>query len=79
MKNGKGIIRDVGINEKKEGIYIEREYLNGEGNGKGKVYNGDGVLMFKGEYLNNKRNGKGKEYNGKGKLTLMVNIWMIIE
>ena len=33
-----------------------------EGNGKGKEYDYEGELIFKGEYLNGERNGKWKEY-----------------
>ena len=50
-------------------IIFEREYLNGERNGKGKKYDDDGKLIFEGEYLNGKIwNGKRKEYNYNGKL-----------
>jgi len=33
-------------------LKIEREYLNGEWNGKDKEYYYDGKLKFEGEYLN---------------------------
>ena len=36
--------------------------LNGEANGKGKMYDEKGELIFEGEYSNNERNGKGKLY-----------------
>ena len=68
IKNGKGKMRNIDLNEKNELIFMEIEYLNGELNGKGKVYNIYGLLIFEGEYLNNKRNGKGKEYNEVGEL-----------
>ena len=42
--------------------------LNGEANGKGKMYDEKGELIFEGEYSNNERNGKGKLYNEKGEL-----------
>ena len=53
LKNGKGYI--------KENRY-EGEYLNGERNGKGKVYINLKDLIFEGEYLDGRRKGKGKEY-----------------
>ena len=43
-------------------IIFEGEYLNGEKNGNGREYDGDGNVLFEGEYLNGKRNGKGNEY-----------------
>ena len=44
-------------------LIFEGEYKNGERNGKGKGYNGDGKLIFEGEYLNGRKwNGKAKEY-----------------
>ena len=45
---------------------LECEFKNG--NGKGKEYDYDGILIFEGEYLNGERNGKGKEYNKNGNL-----------
>ena len=48
-------------------LIFEGEYLNGERNGKAKIYNAyfQGKLVFEGEYLNGKKNGKAKEY-GRG-------------
>ena len=40
-----------------------------EANGKGKEYNYDGELKFKGEYKNGKRNGYGEEYDYKGRIS----------
>ena len=57
IEKGKGFIKEY--DDEKKLIY-EGEYLNGEKNGKGKVYNLDGQLIFEGEYLNNQRK-KGKE------------------
>ena len=52
------------LNNKKDGLnnkeYQEREYLNGERNGKGKEYNFDNKIIFEGEYINGER-WKGKE------------------
>ena len=43
--------------------------MNGERNGKGKVFDYfHGKLEFEGEYLNGERNGKGKEYYSDGTL-----------
>ena len=36
-------------------LIFEGEYLNGERNGKGKVYNDKGEIIFEGEYINGKR------------------------
>ena len=33
---------------------FEGEYLKGERNGKGKIYDYDGILIFEGQFLNNK-------------------------
>ena len=66
-KNGKGYIIEEEENDHGQRVYFEGEYLNGERNGKGKVYYDFGELIFEGEYLNGKRNGKGKEYDD-GKL-----------
>ena len=46
--------------------FMSRKYKIGEKNGKGKLYNKDGILIFEGDYINGKRNGKGKEYNEEG-------------
>ena len=60
LKNGKGFLKEYNDDIELE---FEGEYLNGERNGKGKVYL-KGELIFEGEYLNGVRwNGKGKEYD----------------
>ena len=60
--NGKGIYKDYNFFTGK--IIYEGEYLNGKKNGKGKVYNDDGELIFEGELKDGiKWNGKGKIYN----------------
>ena len=41
-------------------LIFERDYLNGEKNGKGKEYYSNGNIRFEGEYLN------GKKLNGNG-------------
>ena len=46
----------------------EAEYLNGQRNGKGKLYNYNGNLAYEGKFLNGQKHGKGKEYNMNGKL-----------
>ena len=38
-------------------------------NGKGKVYNPDGIIIFEGEYLNDVKTGKGKEYDDNNVLS----------
>ena len=64
MKNGKGIVKDY-YNERKRTIKFEKEFLNGEANGKGKEYEENGNLKFEGEYFDNHKI-RGKEYlNGK--------------
>ena len=42
-------------------IKFEGEYLNGEANGKGKIYNENGKLEFEVEFVNGKANIKGKD------------------
>ena len=50
-------------------IYYEGGYLNGKKHGKGKEYNKEGYLIFKGEYNNNiKWNGFGTFYDDKGNI-----------
>ena len=50
-------------------IKYEKEFLNGEANGKGKEYFENSTkIKFEGDYLNNNINGKGKEYDFNGKL-----------
>ena len=50
-------------------LKFEGEYLNGKRNWKGKEYDNNGKVIYKGEYLDGKRwNGKGKEYDNNGKL-----------
>ena len=55
LKDGKGYKKEHWRNNK---LSFEGEYLNGERNGEGKLYN-QGILIFEGEYLN------GKMWNGK--------------
>ena len=55
IKNGKGIIKE--FND--DNLIYEGEYLNGEKNGKCKLYINYNKLIFEGEYLN------GKIWNGK--------------
>ena len=68
IKSGKGKKRDIFNNQGNKLTFIEVDYLNGEANGKGKIYDENGVLLFEGEFSNNKRKGKGKEYNEYGEL-----------
>ena len=49
-------------------LEYEGEYLNGESNGKGKLYYNNDKLNFEGEFLNGEKNGQGKEYNMEGKI-----------
>ena len=63
IKNGNGHVKE-NIDFSSELIF-EGEYLNGEKNGKGKIYSiglYGRVLKFEGEYLNGQKNGKGIEY-----------------
>ena len=67
-----------------QGEYKDGKRWNGKGNnydedevfeikngkGKGKIYNRNGNLIYKGDYLNGVRNGKGKEYYESGKTLL---------
>ena len=64
--NGKGHI--IEYNRYTNDIIFEREYLNGEKNGKGDEYDDYGNLSFEGEYLNGHRIGKGKEYGYESRL-----------
>ena len=53
LKEGKGYIKTN---------FFEGEYLNGERNGKGKIYD-NGQIKFEGEFLNGQKNGKGKYFS----------------
>ena len=64
--NGNGTVKEY--NENYYFLIFEGEYLNGQKNGKGKEYYGNGNLFFEGEYLNGQKNGKGKEYSSEGEL-----------
>ena len=44
---GKGYIKEY---NKKDNLFFECQYLNGEKNGKCKIYYGNGILLFEGEY-----------------------------
>ena len=64
---GKYIIYESKIKGKEYYIHDDKlvfdgEFLNGERNGKGYVYNGNDFAISECEYLNGRRNGKGKEY-----------------
>ena len=61
LKEGKGIakIYDTFCKE----LRLAGEYLNGDLNGKGKLYTGKGKLDFEGEFLNGKKHGKGTKYD----------------
>ena len=61
LSNGKGHIKEYQSSDN----YLKYEYdfLNGEKNGKGKVYHYKGKIIFDGEYRDNKKSGHGKEYN----------------
>ena len=79
--NGKGFVKQYSLFEPDVLIY-EGECLNGERNGKGKLYKYKGKLIFEGEFINNHRkNGRSyvdgrlefegeylyyKKWNGKG-------------
>ena len=65
LKNGKGFIKEY--NEYNT-IRYEGMYLNGERNGKSKLYSYSGKLIFEAEYINGIINRKGKEYNDKGEV-----------
>ena len=68
LKNGKGLVKDV-YDYNNNAIKYEKEFLNGEANGKGKEYfENSNKIKFEGDYLNNNINGKGKEYDFNGKL-----------
>ena len=54
-------------------LEFEGEYFYGtKWNGKGKEYNDNGQLKFKGEFLNGKINGKGKEYHYYNKRIIIL-------
>ena len=57
LHNGKGNIKEYEIEEDKHSwLMYEGEFLNGERNGKGKLYDEDfGTLKFEGEFLNGKK------------------------
>ena len=63
IKKGKGYIKEF---NNYGDLIFEGEYLNGEKNGKGKIFEND-LLRFECNYLKGKRHGKAKEYE-KGKL-----------
>ena len=44
-------------------LLLESEFINGERNEKGKIFNGNEHLLFEREYLYGKVIGKGKGYN----------------
>ena len=62
LKEGKGLIEEWS-GDRNDDDRFKGEYLNGERNGKGKIYNGRGMLIFEGEFINGEKNGKGKEFN----------------
>ena len=64
IENGKGYI--IEYDELFGKLIYEREYSNGERNGKGKEFWENDEVSFEGEYLNGKRNGKGIEYSYGG-------------
>ena len=64
--NGNGNCREY--NEQFGYLIYEREYLNGERNGKDKEYNKNDDIIFEGEYKEDKKNRKDKEYNKKGEI-----------
>ena len=71
IKYGKEYIKDFSkiYNRFIFRLVFEGEYNNGEKNGKGKEYNSDNKLQFKGGYLNGKRwNGIEYNYHNKGGL-----------
>ena len=49
-------------------LIYEGEFLNGERNGKGKIFYQNGNIKYVGEFLHGKAHGVGKEYNSKGEL-----------
>ena len=66
MKDGKGFVKEIynyrALDEVK---FFEGEYINGQRNGKGKIYftfKNNPYLKFEGEFLNGKKHGKGKDY-----------------
>ena len=63
LSNGKGNIKEYESSDNY--LKYEYDYLNGEKNGKGKIYGYKGRIIFDGEYKNNKKNGSGKEYNNE--------------
>ena len=62
LKEGKGLIEEWS-GDRNDHDRFKGEYLNGERNGKGKIYNGKGMLIFEGEFINGEKNGKGYEFN----------------
>ena len=63
INNGKGFIKETYFGKS----IFEGEYIDGERNGKGKIYDNK-ILIFEGEFLKGKKNGKGKEFNKNGNL-----------
>ena len=49
-------------------LIYEGEFLNGERNGKGKIFDEEGKLKYVGEFRHGKTHGVGKEYNSHGEL-----------
>jgi len=64
LKKGKEIVKEYNIIN--NCLYFEAEYINGERNGKCKLYDVQGKLQFEGEFRNEMKNGKGKEYDFLG-------------
>ena len=58
IKNGKGFVKETYFGKQ----IFEGDYIDGERNGKGKIYD-NMILIFEGEFLKGKKNGKGKEFN----------------
>ena len=66
INDGKGSIKEYNCHFK---ILYEGEYLNREGNGRGKEYNKENfILEYEGEYSNGLRHGKGKKYKKQKEL-----------
>ena len=54
-----------------DNLIFEGKYVNGQRNGRGKEYDGNGKQIFGGEYLNDKR-------FKKNKFDSCINIWIKI-
>ena len=71
IKNGEGIVKELDQNKDFSLMYFEGEYVNGEKNGKGKIYqyqnkdynyDNDDHEIFEGEFVKGEKKEKEKNF-----------------